>query len=105
MPLEELLPPGVYPIWSPFDSDEAAAALAKALADDETAQTPSNNPPELQIALQNLRILEETAAALQKELADANPDLLAAALPAYLSRMASLQADIAAALPTEPLAA
>ena len=76
------------------------------------------NSKELQIALRNLRIFGETSAALQKELADANPDLLAAALPAYVNRIASLQAEIAdylyahpadisqiaAVLPVEPLA-
>ena len=74
---------------------------------------------EMQIALRNLRIFGETSTALQEELADANPDLLAAALPAYLSRITRLQAEIAeslyshpadisqiaAALPTEPLTA
>ena len=78
-----------------------------------------NNLSELQIALRNLRIFGETSAALQKELADANPDLLAAALPAYVNRIAKLQEEIAeylyahpadisqiaAALPPEPLAA
>ena len=77
------------------------------------------NHRQLQIALRSLRIFGETSAALQKELAAANPDLLAAALPAYVNRIAKLQAEIAdylyahpagisqiaAALPTEPLAA
>ena len=31
MTIQELLPPGVYPIWSPYDSDEAADVLMKAL--------------------------------------------------------------------------
>ena len=30
----ELLPPGSYPIWSPYDAYEAAAILLKALAED-----------------------------------------------------------------------
>ena len=38
MTLQELLPPGIYPIWSPCDSFEAADALTKALAEEE--QTP-----------------------------------------------------------------
>ena len=60
------------------------------------------NSKELQIALRNLRIFGETSAALQEELADANPDLLAAALPAYVSRIASLQAEIAEYLSAHP---
>lgn len=60
------------------------------------------NPLELQIALRNLRIFGETSAALQEELADANPDLLAAALPAYVNRIARLQAEIAEYLSAHP---
>ncbi len=33
-PVTELLPPGVYPVWSPYDADEAAALLMAALAED-----------------------------------------------------------------------
>ncbi len=57
---------------------------------------------ELQIALRNLRIFGETSAALQEQLADANPDLLAAALPAYTNRIARLQAEIADYLYSHP---
>ena len=57
---------------------------------------------ELQIALRNLRIFEETSAALQKELAEANPDLLAAAMPAYVNRIARLQSEIAEYLYAHP---
>jgi len=53
------------------------------------------NLTELQIALRNLRIFEQTSDALREELAEANPDLLAAALPAYLNRIARLQSEIA----------
>ena len=60
------------------------------------------NSKELQVALQNLRIFGETATALQKELADADPDLLAVALPAYLSRITRLQAEIAEYLSAHP---
>ena len=31
MPLTELLPEGIAPVWSPFDSEEAAAILLAAL--------------------------------------------------------------------------
>lgn len=41
----ELLPPGEYPIWSPYDAHEAAAALMKALAEEEAAQKPGNKSP------------------------------------------------------------
>jgi hypothetical protein len=81
MTIQELLPSGVYPIWSPYDSFEAADALMKALAEEEQGQT---------------------SAALQEELADANPDLLAAALPAYAIHIASLQAEIAEYLHANP---
>lgn len=60
------------------------------------------NSIELQIALRNLRIFEETSVALQKELAEANPDLLAAAMPAYLNRIALLQSEIAEYLYSHP---
>lgn len=60
------------------------------------------NSKELQVALRNLRIFGETSAALQEELADANPDLLAATLPAYVSRIARLQAEIAKYLYAHP---
>jgi hypothetical protein len=60
------------------------------------------NSKELQIALRNLRIFGETSAALREELADANPDLLAAALPAYINRISSLQAEIADYLYSHP---
>jgi hypothetical protein len=60
------------------------------------------NPREMQIALRNLRIFGETSAALQEELADANPDLRAAALPAYVNRIASLQTEIAEYLYAHP---
>lgn len=60
------------------------------------------NSKELQIALRNLRIFGETSSALREELAEANPDLLAAALPAYVSRIASLQAEIAEYLYSHP---
>ena len=60
------------------------------------------NLTELQIALRKLRIFEETSAALQKELAEANPDLLAAATPAYLNRIARLQSEIAEYLHAHP---
>ncbi len=53
------------------------------------------NSKELQIALRNLRIFEETSAALREELAEANPHLLAAAMPAYLNRIAHLQSEVA----------
>lgn len=57
---------------------------------------------ELQIALRNLRIFGETSTALQEELAEANPDLLAAALLAYLNRIALLQSEIAEYLYAHP---
>lgn len=60
------------------------------------------NSKELQIALRNLRIFGETADALQEELVDANPDLLAAALPAYINRIARLQVEIADYLYAHP---
>ena len=60
------------------------------------------NSKELQIALRNLRIFEETSDALRKELAEANPDLLAAAMPAYLKRIALLQSEVAEYLYAHP---
>ncbi len=60
------------------------------------------NSKELQVALRNLRIFGETSTALQEELADANPDLLAATLPAYLNQVAKLQAEIAEYLSAHP---
>ncbi len=45
MTLQELLPSGIYPIWSPYDSYEAADALMKALSEDEAGQTPGNELP------------------------------------------------------------
>lgn len=35
---ESILSPGDYPIWSPYDSYEAADALLKALATDQAGQ-------------------------------------------------------------------
>lgn len=35
---ENILPPGVYPVWSPFDSDEAADVLIKALQTEQAEQ-------------------------------------------------------------------
>jgi hypothetical protein len=35
---ENILPPGTYPVWSPFDSYEAANALMEALKADKAAQ-------------------------------------------------------------------
>ena len=61
-----------------------------------------NNLLELQIAFRNLHIFGETSAALQKELMDSNPDLLAAALPAYLNHIANLQTEIAEYLYSHP---
>lgn len=40
----ERLPPGEYPIWSPYDSYEAAKALM-ILAEDEAAHKPGNGLP------------------------------------------------------------
>ena len=60
------------------------------------------NSKELQTALRNLRVFEETSAALQEELAEANPDLLAAATPAYMNRIARLQSQIAEYLYAHP---
>lgn len=57
---------------------------------------------ELQIALRNLRIFAGTSAVLQEELAEANPDLLAAAMPAYLNRIALLQSEVADYLYAHP---
>lgn len=57
---------------------------------------------ELGIAFRNLRVFGETSAALQEELAEANPDLLAAALPAYVNRIGHLQAEIAEYLYSHP---
>lgn len=49
---------------------------------------------EMQFALRNPRIFEDTLTALQEELAEVNPDLMAAA-PAYVRRIALLQSEIA----------
>ncbi len=38
MTLQELLPPGIYPVWSPYNADEAAEVLMKMLAEEEAAQ-------------------------------------------------------------------
>lgn len=46
MTIQELLPPGVYPIWSPYGSFEAADASMKALAENEAAQKTGNLLPE-----------------------------------------------------------
>ena len=62
------------------------------------------NPIELQIALRNLHIFEATLAALQKQLAEADPDLLAAAAPAYVRRIALLQSEIAEYIHSHPSA-
>lgn len=35
---ENILPPGVYPVWSPYDSYEAADTLMKAFAADQAEQ-------------------------------------------------------------------
>ena len=34
VPLTELIPPGIYPIWSPHDASEAAIILLVALAEE-----------------------------------------------------------------------
>ena len=60
------------------------------------------NPKELQVALRNLRIFEEALTALRIQLTEDNPDLLAAALPAYLNRVALLQSEIAEYLYAHP---
>jgi len=74
---------------------------------------------ELTVALHSLVILEKSLGALRGQLAAANPDLLEVTSPAYVQRIASLQAEIstylyahpsdvsrlAAALPSEALAA
>lgn len=60
------------------------------------------NSKELQIALRNLRIFEDTSTALREELTEANPDLLAAAMPAYLNRIALLQSEVAEYLYAHP---
>ena len=39
----ELLPPGVYPVWSPYDSYEAAATLLAALAKESLRLTEEQN--------------------------------------------------------------
>ena len=57
---------------------------------------------EMQIALRNLRILEEALAALREQLTKDNPALLAAAAPAYLQRIAFHQSEIAEYLYTHP---
>ncbi len=35
---ENILPPGIYPVWSPYDSDEAADVLMKALLAEQAEQ-------------------------------------------------------------------
>lgn len=45
MPLQELPPPGVYPVRSPYDSFEAADALRKALVEEEAGQMPGIEIP------------------------------------------------------------
>jgi len=62
------------------------------------------NQKQLQFAFRGLRILEESLAALQKQLAETNPDLLAAAAPAYVRRIALLQSEIAEYLYAHPSA-
>ena len=59
---------------------------------------------EMRIALRNLRIFEDTLAALQEELAAINPDLLAAVAPAYVRRIALLQSEIAEYIHSHPSA-
>lgn len=61
-----------------------------------------SNPAELQIALRNLRIFEEALTALRTQLTEDNPDLLAAAAPAYTQRIALLQSEIAEYLYAHP---
>ncbi len=41
---ENLLPPGVYPVWSPFGSYAAAHALMKALTIDQINQEVQSEP-------------------------------------------------------------
>ena len=60
------------------------------------------NLKEMQIAFRSLRILEEALTALREQLTDDNPDLLAAAAPAYLQRIALLQSEIAEYLYAHP---
>lgn len=62
----------------------------------------NSNLTELQIALRNLRILEEALEALRTQLTKDNPDLLTAAAPAYLQRIALLQSEIAEYLYAHP---
>lgn len=56
----------------------------------------------MRFAFRSLRILEESLTALQKQLAETNPDLLTAAAPAYVRRIALLQSEIAEYLHTHP---
>ena len=61
-----------------------------------------NNLSELQAALRSLRILEEALTALRQQLTEDNPDLLEAAAPAYVQRVARLQSEIAEYFYTHP---
>jgi len=63
------------------------------------------NSQELTIAFRSLIILEKSLEYLRGQLAAANPDLLEATSPAYVQRIASLQAEIAAYLCTHPTTA
>ncbi len=56
----------------------------------------------IQIAFRNLRILEEALTALREQLAEDNPDLLAAAMPACVNRIACLQSEIVEYLYAHP---
>ena len=47
MNVDELLPAGVYPIWSPYDSYEAANILMQALAADLTEALTDIKPCQL----------------------------------------------------------
>jgi len=40
----ELLPPGVYPVWSPYDAYEAATALLAALVKEGNSPHPQPLP-------------------------------------------------------------
>ncbi len=62
------------------------------------------NTQELTVALRSLDILDKSLDALRGQLMTANPDLLAATAAAYVWRIASLQAEIAAYLDVQPLA-
>ena len=50
---------------------------------------------ELNMALRNLSILEQSLEALRDQLSTSNPDLFAVAGKALISRISALQADIA----------